>query len=558
LKRIPKPILNSLTDFAENWRTDAFSGFLVSLIALPLCFGVAMASGFPPMAGILSAVIGSFVVSRIGGARLTITGPAAGLITVLFAAVHTLGEGDLFAGYRYTLAAIVVSGILQILLGIFRAGRLATFFPAAIAHGMLAAIGIMIIARQIHILVGAKPTVETPVQSLAHLPQSLLHYNPEIFLIGGLGLLILFAWPLLGNKGIGKVPAPILVVLTGFILGRAFDLNQAELYLVSEGPEQEAWHRHVFVNAPQFLTGIPDSVLDSVIFADFSKIGTLAFWNAVLSLWLIGSLETLLVASAVDRLDPEHRRSDLDRDLTAIGIGNTLSGLIGGLPMIAEIVRSSANVGYGARSSGSNFFHGLFLLLFVALFPHLIRDIPLASLAALLVYAGYRLTSPKAFAKTLDIGFEQLALFVITIVGILTTDLLIGVAIGVAAKLAVHRWQGVKLGNLFQLSYRIMREADGGFRIKLNGAAIFSNFLALKDELAELPAGGTIVFDLTYASLVDHTVMEFIERFRHDYIASGGQCEVRGLDRHEPYSDHPLAARRRKLFNWRADRSESV
>lgn len=558
MKQISRSISSDLAGLAETWRADAVSGFLVFLIALPLCFSIAMASGFPPMAGILSAVIGGLVVSRIGGARLTITGPAAGLITVLFSAVHTLGQGDTFAGYRYTLAAIVVAGILQILLGVFRGGRLATFFPAAIAHGMLAAIGIIIIARQIHVLVGTRPEVETPLQSLLHIPESLLHYHPEIFLIGGLGLLILFAWPLVGNKGIGRIPAPILVVLTGFLLGQAFDLNRAELYLLSEGAENEAWHKHVFVNAPQFLAGIPDSFSGSLVFPDFSKIAAPAFWNTVLSLWLIGSLESLLTASAVDRLDPEHRRSHLDRDLTAIGAGNVLSGLVGGMPMISEIVRSSANVGYGARSSWSNFFHGLFLLVFVALFPHLIRDIPLASLAALLVYAGCRLASPKAFVKTLDIGFEQLALFVITIIGILSTDLLVGVALAIAAKLVIHRWRGVKLGNLFQLSYRITPEANGDFRIRLNGAAIFSNFLTLKDELAELPAGSNIVFDLTYASLVDHTVMEFIERFSHDHTASGGRCEVRGLDRYQPYSDHPLAARRRKLFGWKAGRGESL
>jgi MFS superfamily sulfate permease-like transporter len=550
MKHIFQPIPGRFAELAEHWRTDAASGFLVFLIALPLCFGIAMASGFPPMAGVISAIIGGLLVSRIGGSHLTIMGPAAGLITVLFSAVHTLGQGDLAAGYRYTLAAIVVAGALQILLGYFRAGRLATFFPAAIAHGMLAAIGIIIIARQIHILVGAKPAVETPLQSLAHIPQSLLHYNPEIILIGSVGLVILFAWPLLGNKGLGRLPAPILVVLTGFILGRSFGLDRAELYLVSEGPENEMWHRHVYVSASQFLADIPDNFLDCLVFPDFSRFGTLAFWNAVLGLWLIGSLETLLVASAVDRLDPENRRSDLNRDLTAIGIGNVLSGLIGGLPMIAEIVRSSANVGYGARSSGSNFFHGLFLLLFVALFPHLIRDIPLASLAALLIYAGYRLASPKAFARTLDVGAEQLALFVITLIGILATDLLIGVAIGIIAKLLMHRWQGVSFRNLFRLSYRITQEAGGGYRIKISGAAVFSNSAALKNELAALPAGGTVVLDLTHAYLIDHTVMDCIDRFRRDYTGLGGQCEVRGLDRYEPYSDHPLAARRRRALEY--------
>jgi MFS superfamily sulfate permease-like transporter len=372
--------------------------------------------------------------------------------------------------------------------------------------------------------------------------------NSEILLVGGIGLVILFTWPLLGNRRLGRLPAPLLVVLSGYLLGRAFDLNQAELYLVSQGDESDFLHRHVYVTAPQFLADVPERLSTILTAPDFSKVGTVAFWSTVASLFFIGSLESLLAASAVDRLDPERRRSDLNRDIAGVGIGNIVSGLIGGLPMVAEIVRSSANIGYGARSGWSNFFHGLFLLLFMVLFPHLIRDIPLASLAALLIYAGYRLSSPQAFADSLEIGREQLVLFVITIVGILATNILAGVAIAIFVKLLIHRWRGVKLRNLFELSYRITREADGAHRIKINGAAIFSNFIALKRELMELPAGESVIFDLTYASLVDHTVMDFLDRYGRDYIAHGGRCEVRGLDRYESYSAHPLAARRRKAL----------
>lgn len=539
-------VRNSLSELVATWRTDASAGFLVSLIALPLCFGIAMASDFPPMSGILSAIVGGLAVSRISGSRLGINGPAAGLITVLYASVHTLGQGDLWAGYRYTLAAVVIVGGLQILLGWSRAGRWATFFPAAVAHGMLAAIGIIIIARQIHTLLGAKPAFDSPLQSFAHLPYSLLHLNPEILFVGGMGLLILFAWPLFGGRGLGRLPAPLLVVVAGYGLAKVFDLNQAELYLTSHGAESDFLHRHVYVTAPQFLVDIPDRLLDSLALPDFSKLGSAPFWTSVASLFFIGSLESLLAASAVDRLDPEKRRSDLNRGIAAVGFGNVLSGLIGGMPLIVEIVRSSANVGYGARSAWSNFFHGLFLLLFMVLFPHLIRDIPLASLAALLIYAGFRLASPRAFAETLEIGAEQLVLFLITIVGILATNILVGVALAMLSKLLIHRWRGVGFGNLFALSYHITPEAGGVYRITLNGAAIFSNFLVLKGELSELPDGGTLIFDLRYASLVDHTVMDFIDRYRRDYIARGGYCEIRGLERYEPYSEHPLAARRRR------------
>ncbi|RYU59665.1 SulP family inorganic anion transporter [Methylolobus aquaticus] len=548
MNSVPRWIRAECAELTDNWRHDVVAGFLVFLIALPLCFGIAMASDFPPMAGIISAIVGGLLVSRMNGSRLGINGPAAGLITVLFASVHSLGDGDVWAGYRYTLAAIVIVGGLQIVLGWFKAGRWATFFPAAVAHGMLAAIGIIIIARQIHTLIGTRPDFETPWQSFVHLPHSLLHLNSEILLVGGIGLVILFVWPLLGNRGLGRMPAPLLVILTGYLLGRAFDLNQAELYLVSQGEESDLLHRHVYVTAIQFLSDIPDRFVDSFATPDFSKSGTAAFWMSVASLFFIGSLESLLAASAVDRLDPKQRRSDLNRDIAAIGFGNVVSGLIGGMPMITEIVRSSANIGYGARSRWSNFFHGLFLLLFVAFFPHLIRDIPLASLAALLIYAGYRLATPRAFANSLDVGIEQLALFVITIVGILATNILAGVAIAIGVKLLIHRGRGVRLKNLFELSYRVIREGGSTYRIKINGAAIFSNFIVLKSELTEIPEGDTLIFDLTYASLIDHTVMDFLDRYRRDYIARGGRCEIRGLDHYDAYSEHPLAARRRKAL----------
>jgi len=224
-----------------------------------------------------------------------------------------------------------------------------------------------------------------------------------------------------------------------------------------------------------------------------------------------------------------------------------VSGMLGGLPMIAEIVRSSANIDAGAKSGWSNFFHGAFLLVFVMLFPHIIASIPLASLAALLVYTGFRLASPEAFAKTLDKGKEQLALFLITIVGILSTNLLAGVMIGIAAKLLIHLSRGVPLKNLLTIFYRIDRKTAGTYLIKFRGSAIFSNFIALKSELATLPEGQTVIFDLTGAYLIDHTVMEFIDHYRDDYLARGGRCEVFGLERQEAYTDHELAARKRKF-----------
>jgi len=528
-----------LPGLKASWREDIGAGFLVFLIALPLCLGVAVASGFPPMAGILSAGIGGLLVSRINGSYITITGPAAGLIVVILNAVQSLGEGDAMAGYRYTLAVIVVAGALQILLGVYKAGRLAAFFPASVVHGMLAAIGIIIMAKQIPVMAGVKVeagTHATMLSSIAQLPHGLAYFIPETTFIALVGIAILIGWPRIKNRFLRKIPAPIVVILSGMVLEQVFDLSQlhpGESFMVPKD----------LIIGPDFLVSIPDSLLASIFFPDFSKIFTMAFWQSVIAICLVGSLESLLSAAAVDKLDPQQRYSDLNRDLRAVGIGNVVAGLIGGLPMIAEIVRSSANIDAGAQTGWSNFFHGAFLLLFVMAFPHVIDTIPLASLAALLVYTGFRLASPDAFARTMDVGKEQFALFVITIVGVLSTNLLAGVLIGIAAKLLIHVGRGVPLKNLLAISYRIQHKAPGTCVVHVRGSAIFSNFLALKSALAELPAGKTIIFDLSDAYLIDHTVMEFIDHFRDDTIARGGRCEIRGLASHEPYGDHDLAAR---------------
>ncbi|MEY3882032.1 MAG: hypothetical protein RIQ94_2828, partial [Pseudomonadota bacterium] len=331
LLAIPK---TSLADLQENWRCDLKSGFLVFLIALPLCLGISVASGFPPSAGIITAIIGGLLVSRISGSNLTINGPAAGLIVVVFAAVQTLGEGDAMAGYRYTLAAIVVASVLQILMGLFKMGQLSSFFPTSVVHGMLAAIGIIIIASQTHVMLGVTPeSASSSLLTITQIPHSLLNMELDIALISFLSLLILVIWPLIGSK----IPSSVIVVLVGIAFGWHFDLAQ------------EATNNHT-----DYLVAIPDNFFAGLYFPDFSKMFTVRFWETVLSISLIGSLESLLSTTAIDKLDPYKRRSNLDRDLTAIGLGNLVASLIGGLPMIAEIVRSSANINNGAKTAWAN------------------------------------------------------------------------------------------------------------------------------------------------------------------------------------------------------------
>lgn len=544
----PSPVIvpkTGLAGLAENWRSDLLSGFLVFLIALPLCLGIAMASGFPPMAGIISAIIGGLVVSRISGSYVTINGPAAGLIVVILDAVQALGHGDAMAGYRYTLAAIVVASVLQVLLGVFKAGKLSAFFPSSVVHGMLAAIGIIIMAKQIHTLLGVKPAAKSLLGTIAEIPHSLIELNPEVSIIGLCGLGLLIAWALIKNPTLKMIPAPILVVLVGLALGQYFDLDHIHKYLFL--PDAEILPHHEFSVGPAFLVAVPENFLSGFYFPDFSLIASYEFWLAVVTIWLVGSLESLLSAAAVDKLDPYKRDSNLNRDLAAVGVGNIIAGLIGGLPMIAEIVRSSANITNGAKTAWANFFHGAFLLIFVALFPRLIHEIPLSSLAALLVFTGFRLASPKEFAKTLAVGLDNFAVFVITIIGVLATDLLIGVAIGIVAELLIHLVRGLKLNHIFSIAYHVNKTGPDTYHIAVSGSAVFSNFLSLKSLLADFPKQKSVFFDLSKAELIDHTVMEFIHHFTEEYNHAGGHCEIVGLDDHESFSEHHLAARRKTV-----------
>lgn len=541
---IPK---TGLAGLVTHWRSDLLSGFLVFLIALPLCLGISMASGFPPSAGIITAIIGGLVVSRCSGSFITINGPAAGLIVVVLDAVQSLGGGDAMAGYRYTLAAIVVASVIQILMGVFKAGRLSSFFPASVVHGMLAAIGIIIMAKQIHVVLGVTPDKGNLLSTIGQIPSSFMNLNPEIAIIGGMGLTILIIWSLLKNKLLKMIPAPLIVVLMGIGLGAFFDLNHEHLYLFL--PDAHFLTHHEETVGPRFLVAISDNFASSFHFPDFSKIATSEFWEAVIAIALVGSLESLLSAMAVDKLDPYQRHSNLNKDLTAVGVGNLVAGSIGGLPMIAEIVRSSANVNNGAKTSWANFFHGAFLLLFVVFFPRLIHSIPLAALASLLVFTGFRLASPRAFANVMGVGKEQLFIFIVTIISVIATDLLIGVAIGIVVELFIHMLHGVKPSNLFKIHFTQVFQLDGSILINIQGGAIFSNFLSLKETLLAIEKGKTIVFDNTHVTLIDHSVMEFFHEFQHSYESQGGHCEFIGLEHHEAFSEHPLAARRLRFLN---------
>lgn len=521
--------------FKKHYTSDSIAGFMVFLIALPLSLGIAKASGFPPISGVFTAIIGGILVSILGGARLTIKGPAAGLIVIALGAIEELGKGDAFLGYKLTLGVIVISGVLQIGFGLLKLGRLADFFPVTVIHGLLAAIGIIIAAKQVHVAVGVQPEGKGTLALLQEIPHSLAHLNPEIALIGLLSLLILFGMPMVKNKTVRRIPAPLVVLMLAVPLGFFFDLDHAHHYV---------FNRHLFeINPNDFLVVLPKSIWDGITHPDFSAIGSVTGIKYILMFALVGSIESLLSAQAIESLDPWKRKSDMNRDLMAVGTGNVLAGAIGGLPMIAEIVRSSANINNGAQTRWSNFYHGLYLFVFVALASSLIHHIPNAALAAMLLYTGYRLASPSEFFKTYAIGMDQLSIFLTTIFVTLATDLLVGIAAGIVLKLIIQLALGVPMGNLFRSNVEIVNTSEHTL-VKIKDSATFSNYLGFKRHLSSLPKEKPIVLDFADAKMIDHSFMEHIHHLADDSASKGLQLSVKGLDQHKPLSNHPLAARK--------------
>jgi MFS superfamily sulfate permease-like transporter len=512
---IPKKGFAGLKD---HFKDDLISGFSVSLIALPLCLGIAIASGVPPLAGLIAAIVGGLLASRIAGTFVTISGPAAGLIVITLGAVESMG-------YANALGAIVIGGGIMALFGLLKVGKVGDYFPSAAVHGMLAAIGVIIIIKQIFPAIGAASPKGEILEVASEIPHALLHnISPYAITIGLMSLAILIVHPMLKVKLIKAIPAPMWVLI--FTIPTAMILGTENLKMVE---------------MPHHLLGEGGFELPS-----FAKIGESAFWIAVTGFALVSAIETLLSAKAVDSLDPYKRNSNLNKDLVSMGIGSSLSAMIGGLPMISEIVRSSANVNSGAKTQWSNFFHGAFLLIFLLIGVVVIEMIPISALAAMLVFTGFRLASPKEFKHMFKIGLMEFEIFVVTLVAVLATDLIIGIAIGILFKYVLILFKGTKFKELFKSNSEIEHRENVEI-IHLKGSQIFSNYLSLKKKMdAGVENTDELILDFSKVDFVDHTVMEHLEDYARLAKQKGKDVQIENADQMHPVSNHPLAARDRK------------
>lgn len=532
---LPAP---AFSGFSRNLRADVTSGFLVFLIALPLCLAISLASGFPATAGVFTAIVGGLITPWISNSELTIKGPAAGLIAIVLGCVLELGggmgaePGAALRAQQLTLGICVVAGLIQVGAALLRSGFISDLFPTAAVHGMLAAIGVIILAKQTHMVLGVTPHGQEPLHLLAEVPSSIMKANPEIAVIGVLSLILLFTWPLVTIAALKKIPGQILVLVLAIPLGLLFDLDHTHTYTFG-GAQHEI--------SSKFLVAVPGSILTAIMRPDFSAVLTPVGMKWIVMFTLIGSLESLLSAKAVDVLDPTRRKTDLNRDLLAVGTANTLVALIGGIPMISEIVRSKANIDNGARSRFANMFHGLFLLILVATLPMLIHKIPLAALAAMLVYTGFRLAHPREFVHMYKIGPEQLLVFAGTMIGVLMTDLLIGVFIGLGLQIVVHFFSGVSIASFFKSGVEVEEIDDVTTCIRVNNSAVFSTWIGLNKAVMAVSPERTVVLDLSAARVVDHSTMEKLHALQEEFQHVGRTLRLTGLDEHRGLSKHPLA-----------------
>ncbi|MFY0625508.1 MAG: SulP family inorganic anion transporter [Reichenbachiella sp.] len=520
----------------HHWKDDFAAAISVSLVALPLTLGIALASGAPPMSGLIAAILGGIFTTFFRGSFVGINGPTAGLIVVVLSGVESLSDAD-GSGFKYVLAAIVVAGVLQVILGLLKLGKLGDLFPSSVVSGMLATIGLIIFIKQFHVALGVTSESQSAFDSLLEIPHSLMKLNPVVTMISVISLFILIFHTNLKSKFLKSIPGPLQVLIVSipivFVLNEILDLKNTTILNYPLYIDQS------------YLISMPENLMDSFIFPDFSKSHLPEFWLLVILITLVASLESLISTKAIDKLDHFKRRTDLNKDLFAVGLSTVVSGFLGGLPVITVIVRSSVNINHNAKTKWSNFYHGVIILAFVVLFPAVIKEIPQACLAAILLYTGFKLASPTVFKATWMKGWEQLFIMIITIFFSLVLNLLWGIIIGVVATLFIQ-WVrsenslGTFVKHLFNTHIKVLEESKNVVHVEIIGIANFAIMLKLINKLTDMGSEKNYVVDFSRTKLIDSTVLDFIHEHREKYFTQTN-FEFVGLDVHKTSSPHPLA-----------------
>jgi MFS superfamily sulfate permease-like transporter len=485
----------------SNLAKDIPAGLVVFLVALPLCLGISLASNAPLAAGIIAGIVGGLVVGVLSGSSTSVTGPAAGLTAVVATQIAELGSFQAF------LVAVIVAGVLQIVFGLLKGGFLASFFPSSVVKGLLAAIGIIIILKQLPHLVGydTNPVGDTDFcqtdekNTFTELPAALQMFLPGAATIGLLSLGLLVVWGKVSWLQKSPVPGPLVAVLFG---------TAANLLLIQVG--------HPWAIDPSHLVQVPvaegvSGFLQLFCFPDFSALAKPAVYGAAVTLAVIASLETLLTIEAVDKIDPQQRKSPANRELLAQGAGNMVSGFLGGLPMTSVIVRSGANLNAGAQTKISTIFHGVLLLGCVALLPRWLNQIPLCVLAAVLIVTGYKLASPKVIGQMWSAGKYQFLPFAVTVVAIVLTNLLTGILIGLGISLLF-----ILRSNFRRSIHQVMEKHIHGdiLRVELAPQVSFFNRAALQKILIEAPRGAKVQIDARNCDFIDPDILDLLTDFK--------------------------------------------
>jgi len=509
--------MNSNMSLGESLKHDIPASVVVFLVALPLCLGIALASGAPLFSGVIAGIVGGIVVGALSGSRLGVSGPAAGLAVIVFTAINSLGSFEAF------LVAVVLAGLLQLAMGYLRAGVIGYYFPSSVIKGMLSGIGLTIILKQLPHAVGydADPAGDMAFaqsngeNTLSALDTMLSQIQPGALVVALVSMAILLLWDLPFIKRIKAttwIQGPLVAVVMGVVLNQIFADAAPALAI-------KASHL-VQIPMADGLSGL----VGLLTFPDFSHLSNPAVYTTALTLAVVASLETLLCVEATDKLDPFKRVTPTNRELKAQGAGNVISGLLGGLPLTQVIVRSSANIQAGGQSKISAILHGVLLVVAVIAIPSLLNLIPLSVLAAVLITVGYKLAKPALFRSMYAQGPYQFIPFIVTIIGILTTDLLIGIGLGIAVAIFTI------LLNNYQHAFFVDRDPTGAVRVVLSEDVSFLNRVTVMRALAEVPAGARVVIDASRSMSIDHDVFEILQDFRQRAVVENIDVTFEGLD----------------------------